>query len=144
MSSKLARIVVLGGLVIAGCASGNGAPPARVDPAPDREPIVSAATPTPAPGALPAPTPPSEARIPERSAQREIPSASQTCRADSECQAVDDYCEGCACQALARSSPLPQCSGRGVSCFVAPCHDKTAVCRDGRCQLGAKPGGSQM
>jgi hypothetical protein len=60
-----------------------------------------------------------------------------TCKTDSDCRTVADYCTGCDCRALATGAPDPTCTGPGVRCLVDPCLNKTAVCQSGRCAIGA-------
>jgi hypothetical protein len=52
-----------------------------------------------------------------------------TCGSASDCQAVDDYCGSCRCLALKKGESAPTCApGNTVSCIVAPCSGKSAVC----------------
>jgi predicted small lipoprotein YifL len=60
-----------------------------------------------------------------------------SCSVDSDCRLFDDYCTGCDCRALAKSEADPKCSGPGVRCLVAPCANKTATCKSGRCALAS-------
>lgn len=59
----------------------------------------------------------------------------QACSTDSDCRLFDNYCDGCACNALSATSPDPVCTGSTVACFVQPCMGKTAVCKSGVCQV---------
>ncbi len=63
-----------------------------------------------------------------------VPDA-QKCRTNADCRLYDNYCDGCACQALSTSSPDPVCGGTIVACFVQPCMNKTAVCKAGTCAV---------
>jgi len=58
-----------------------------------------------------------------------------TCTTDADCRLYDNYCDGCACNALSTSSPDPFCSGTIVNCFAQPCGGKTAVCKGGVCAV---------
>jgi hypothetical protein len=58
------------------------------------------------------------------------------CSSDSDCRAVDVYCGGCQCMALAASAPAPTCPGSEVQCFAQPCRGQRAVCKAGACSLG--------
>jgi hypothetical protein len=58
---------------------------------------------------------------------------SPLCLQDSDCRLVDDYCSGCDCRVLAKSSDLPACPGPGVQCLVAPCRGKLARCVNQAC-----------
>lgn len=57
-----------------------------------------------------------------------------TCSQDSDCRLFSDYCTGCDCRALLKTDKAPACSGPGVRCLADPCQNRTAVCRDGKCQ----------
>lgn len=59
----------------------------------------------------------------------------QACRTDADCRLFDNYCDGCACNALSTTSPDPVCTGTTVACFAQPCMGKTAVCKAGVCQV---------
>lgn len=59
----------------------------------------------------------------------------QACTQDSDCRLFDNYCDGCACQALGLNEPEPVCKGTYVQCFAQPCMGKVAVCRSGTCQV---------
>jgi hypothetical protein len=65
------------------------------------------------------------------------PPASWTCLGDNDCTAADDYCGGCNCRLLGPKGHLQACAAR-VSCFIAPCTDKTARCQNGQCVLVTK------
>jgi len=66
----------------------------------------------------------------------------QTCSTDADCRLFDDYCDGCACEALSVSSPDPFCSsGNYVQCFAQPCGGKVAVCKAGLCEVASEPVG---
>jgi len=69
-----------------------------------------------------------------------VPDA-QLCKTDADCRLFDNYCDGCACNALSTSSPDPFCSGTTVSCFVQPCMGKAAVCKAGKCAVGTATAG---
>src|SRR5262245_47296325 len=45
----------------------------------------------------------------------------QACRQDSDCRPFDNYCDGCACQAISIHNPNPVCTGATVQCFAQPC-----------------------
>lgn len=62
--------------------------------------------------------------------------AGAACSSDADCRLVSDYCEGCACRALATGEAdptLPTCKGTIVQCFVDPCRGQRAVCTAGAC-----------
>lgn len=61
------------------------------------------------------------------------------CRTDADCRTFSDYCTGCDCRALSVCQKDPVCPGPGVQCFVDPCLNKQAVCRQGACQLRDQP-----
>jgi hypothetical protein len=63
------------------------------------------------------------------------PDAGVECRQDSDCRLQADYCGGCNCLALAPGESAPKCSGDEVACFVWPCHDQSAHCVAGSCEL---------
>ena len=56
-----------------------------------------------------------------------------TCKSDADCRLVDNYCDGCACDALLNSAPDPVCGGTTVACFAQPCAGKVAKCDRGTC-----------
>jgi hypothetical protein len=58
------------------------------------------------------------------------------CSSDADCQALDMYCGGCECVALAASASPPTCPGEEVQCFAQPCRGQRAVCKAGACSLG--------
>jgi hypothetical protein len=62
---------------------------------------------------------------------RTLPNSS--CKSDADCKLIDNYCGGCHCLALQANEQPPQCPGREVKCFVAPCMNKVAACSGGRC-----------
>jgi hypothetical protein len=55
------------------------------------------------------------------------------CASDADCRLVSDYCDGCACRALAAGQADPTCKGTLVQCFVDPCRGQRAVCDAGAC-----------
>ncbi len=55
------------------------------------------------------------------------------CNVDSDCRLFDDYCTGCDCRSLTRSSRNPVCTGPGVRCKQAPCGGLRATCDAGKC-----------
>lgn len=59
--------------------------------------------------------------------------AAIACASDADCRLVSDYCEGCACRALATGEAEPTCKGTLVQCFVDPCRGQRAVCTAGAC-----------
>lgn len=63
------------------------------------------------------------------------PPVGSECTSDSDCRAVDDYCTGCDCRALAPGERLPVCTHPGVRCFAQPCATKTAACVNGSCTI---------
>ncbi len=64
------------------------------------------------------------------------------CTTDADCRLFDNYCGGCACNALASSEPDPKCDGTLVKCFAEPCGGKAAACVNGTCQVAdAAPAG---
>ena len=62
---------------------------------------------------------------------------SPSCQQDSDCRLFDNYCGGCACDALPTTSPDPVCGGGTVQCFVQPCRGLTARCSGGTCTASA-------
>lgn len=61
-----------------------------------------------------------------------VPDAA-ACTTDADCRLFDNYCDGCACQALPVGAPDPVCTGTQVQCFAQPCAGKTATCQAGTC-----------
>jgi hypothetical protein len=61
------------------------------------------------------------------------------CAKDTECRLVSDYCDGCACRALAHDEADPVCKGKLVQCFADPCQRKAAVCQAGACVAAPAP-----
>ena len=59
------------------------------------------------------------------------------CHADADCRAFSNYCDGCACDALAVGEKDPVCNGMAVQCFADPCLNKTAACSAGQCVLAS-------
>jgi hypothetical protein len=59
--------------------------------------------------------------------------AQARCITDADCRLVSDYCDGCACRALATGEADPTCGGTIVQCFVDPCQRRRAVCQSGAC-----------
>ena len=59
------------------------------------------------------------------------------CSQDSDCKLHDYYCDGCNCLALPVGAKPPKCTGTIVQCFVAPCLNKHAACRNGECVVVA-------
>ncbi|HVR60776.1 MAG TPA: hypothetical protein VMU50_02705 [Polyangia bacterium] len=59
------------------------------------------------------------------------------CKADADCRAFSNYCDGCACDALAVGEKDPVCNGMAVQCFADPCLNKTAACSAGQCVLAS-------
>jgi hypothetical protein len=59
--------------------------------------------------------------------------AQARCTTDADCRLVSDYCDGCACRALAASEQPPKCQGTTVQCFVDPCQRHRAACQSGAC-----------
>lgn len=57
------------------------------------------------------------------------------CSSDKECRSFSNYCEGCACLALASGEVDPVCKGNLVACFVDPCLNQEASCVGGQCVL---------
>lgn len=55
------------------------------------------------------------------------------CTTDADCRLYDNYCDGCACQALLTTSPDPTCGGNMVACFAQPCMNKVVACVGGAC-----------
>jgi hypothetical protein len=56
------------------------------------------------------------------------------CQSDADCQLVDNYCDGCACDAIGVNEQPPACGGTIVQCFAQPCANKVAKCSNGTCQ----------
>src|SRR5205814_7400550 len=61
--------------------------------------------------------------------------AGAPCTADGDCRLFDNYCGGCACDALGKNDPDPKCSGPLVACVRQPCMGKVAACLKGRCAV---------
>lgn len=57
------------------------------------------------------------------------------CSADSACKALDSTCGSCRCLLLPAQMEPPPCTGPKVTCLVAPCLNKRAVCSDAMCAL---------
>jgi hypothetical protein len=55
------------------------------------------------------------------------------CTVPADCRLFDNYCGGCACDALPVTASDPKCSGGMVQCLVQPCRNKTAACSNGKC-----------
>jgi len=51
-----------------------------------------------------------------------------TCRRDSDCNLVADYCTGCDCRAQAQGDAPLTCDGPGVQCFADACLNLQARC----------------
>jgi hypothetical protein len=66
-----------------------------------------------------------------------VPTAS--CKVDSDCRLTADYCTGCECRAYGANQAPKACTGPTVQCLVDPCMQKTAVCVNGQCTVGAAP-----
>lgn len=66
---------------------------------------------------------------------------SGACASDADCQVVDNYCDGCSCDAQAAGAPAPVCGGTIVNCFAQPCMNKVARCDAGVCVVAAAPAG---
>ncbi|HEX3694907.1 MAG TPA: hypothetical protein VH374_05900 [Polyangia bacterium] len=61
------------------------------------------------------------------------PVITNPCKVDDDCRLFDDYCTGCDCRALAKTTKDPVCSGPGVRCLVEPCASKKAACVNNVC-----------
>jgi hypothetical protein len=61
------------------------------------------------------------------------------CANDAECRLVSDYCDGCACRALAHDEADPVCKGKLVQCFADPCQRKAPACQAGACVVAPAP-----
>jgi len=55
------------------------------------------------------------------------------CASAKDCRLFDNYCGGCACDALPAKAPDPKCDKGKVACVVQPCSNKMAVCSSGKC-----------
>jgi hypothetical protein len=64
------------------------------------------------------------------------------CNSDSDCKLSDNYCGGCACDALGPGQTPTTCSNP-VNCFVQPCMNKVAKCdlATHKCTAAPKPAG---
>jgi len=69
---------------------------------------------------------------PQPTCVKDAPAGSD-CTVDSDCKLVDNYCGGCACDALPVKASEPKCDGGMVQCLVAPCRNKTAACSNNLC-----------
>jgi len=58
-----------------------------------------------------------------------------SCSADSACKTVDSTCGSCRCLILPAAMEPPACTGPKVTCIVAPCLNKRAVCSSAMCAL---------
>jgi hypothetical protein len=56
-----------------------------------------------------------------------------TCKVEKDCRLFDDYCGGCACDALPTTAADPVCSGTKVQCVRQPCQGRVAECIGGTC-----------
>jgi hypothetical protein len=54
---------------------------------------------------------------------------------DADCRTFSNYCDGCACEALAAGEKEPACDGKIVACFADPCANQAATCKAGQCVL---------
>ena len=61
-----------------------------------------------------------------------IPNAG-ACVSSADCRLVDNYCDGCTCEARLVGEADPTCNGTTVACFVAPCSRNVAACVNGAC-----------
>jgi hypothetical protein len=64
------------------------------------------------------------------------------CTTDADCRLFDNYCDGCACDALLATSPNPFCAGTQVQCIRQPCGGLTAVCKAGVCGAATATAGA--
>jgi hypothetical protein len=64
--------------------------------------------------------------------------ADGTCASDSDCTIADDYCGGCACDALGPGQSAKTCSNP-VNCFAEPCAGKVAWCNPVSHKCEARP-----
>lgn len=66
------------------------------------------------------------------------------CNTDADCKLSDNYCGGCACDALGPGQTPTTCSNP-VNCFVQPCMNKVAKCdlATHKCTAAPKPAGVQ-
>ncbi len=62
------------------------------------------------------------------------------CTKDSDCELSDNYCGGCACEALDPGEQPTTCSNP-VNCFAQPCLNKVARCQSNKCVVATKPAG---
>jgi hypothetical protein len=65
--------------------------------------------------------------------RRSATATASGCASDTDCRLVSDYCDGCACRALAAGEADPTCKGTLVQCFMDPCQGQRAVCQAGVC-----------
>jgi hypothetical protein len=72
---------------------------------------------------------------PMRSEPSTPPAPDLSCSADSACKAVDSTCGSCRCLILPAGMEPPACTGPKVTCIVAPCLNKRAVCSGAMCAL---------
>jgi hypothetical protein len=72
---------------------------------------------------------------PSRPAQPMAAAPNTSCKADSDCEAVDDMCGMCRCLALTKGSAKPACQEAQVQCVMAPCRGKRPVCKAGSCAI---------
>jgi hypothetical protein len=61
------------------------------------------------------------------------PTPGTQCSVNEDCRLFDNYCGGCACDALPVKASDPKCDKGMVQCLVQPCRNKTAVCSSGMC-----------
>ena len=103
-------------------------------PQPSDEPSMQPQTPgTPRTPALDASAP--QMQPPSTPSQPMAATPNTSCKADSDCEAIDDMCGMCRCLALAKGSPRPACQEPKVQCVMAPCRGKRAVCKSGTCAI---------
>jgi hypothetical protein len=57
------------------------------------------------------------------------------CDADADCKAVDSSCGSCRCLILPAQMEAPTCTGPKVTCVIAPCRNKRAICSNAMCAL---------
>lgn len=50
------------------------------------------------------------------------------CASDADCLVYSNYCDGCTCEALLTTDPIPVCTTTIVRCIADPCMGHTAAC----------------
>lgn len=57
-----------------------------------------------------------------------------SCKVDDDCELHASYCGECKCFAKPKSTEIPKCAEREVSCIRNPCDDLAVRCVEGQCK----------